>query len=322
MKTEHKIFFAIPFDRLTLNVYESIRKEVTEYFKKQGYELTTVIGNSQIGPSPDFSQVVSFRAQNTELHHQFLREIANSDIIIADLTNNNPNVHIELGIALTLNKNILRVTGRSERELGFDIQNLEVHVYKDRESLLEKIIKYIEIFLKIKRLDFQASYGGLYKKEQAAIILPGTQQEVKKDNTWTYPIKDFFFRDGAIKFDFELVNCLGQESWVGIHFRAANPIYLGNYLLYVKKTGLVQLVEFNPNINILFSSQIDPSILDNKISCLLEIENNQIEVKAVGKELKIDKLTRQNSGSVVLSTYECQARFINLELINRDTLNI
>lgn len=323
MKKEHKIFFAIPFDKLTLHIYETIQNEITEYFKKQGYALTTVIGNKQMSPSPNYSEIISFRAQNTELHHQFLREIANSDIIVADLTNNNPNVHVELGIALTLNKNILRVTGRSEKELGFDIQNLEVCLYRDKNDLLEKIIKYVEVFLKIKRLDFQASYGALYKKELPIITLPGTQPEVKKENTWTYPVNNFYFRDGAIKFDFEFLNCLSPESWVGIYFRAANPVYLGSYLLYVRKKGVVELAEFTPNINILYRAQVDnPSIFDGEISCLIEIENNQVEVKANSESVIIDKLARQNSGGVVLASWECQARFHNLELINRDTLDL
>ena len=43
---------------------------------------------------------------NTELYKQFVSEIYKADIIIADLTHNNPNVHVELGIALQMNKNM------------------------------------------------------------------------------------------------------------------------------------------------------------------------------------------------------------------------
>ena len=58
--------------------------------------------------------------------------------MIADLTNNNPNVHVELGIALMQNKNILRVTGRSLSEVGFDIRQLELRPYGDEETLLSR----------------------------------------------------------------------------------------------------------------------------------------------------------------------------------------
>lgn len=322
MKAEHKIFFAIPFDKLTRNVYEEVCKEIVSHFKKQGYKLTTIIGNEQITPSPDYSEILSFRAQNTELHRQFFKEIANSDIIVADLTNNNPNVHVELGVALVLNKNILRVTGRPEKELGFDIQNLQVYLYKNKCDLQKRIIKYLELFLKIKRLNFSEEYSILYKKISDLIKLPGTQPEVKKDIIWSYPIKGFYFRDGAIRLDFEFLNYFSPVSWIGIYFRATNPILLGSYLLYVRQNGTVELAENNPNPNIIFKQQVlKPFELNDSLNCLIEIENDQIEIKANGQSLKIGKLVQQNIGGIILASWECQAQFKNIELINRDTID-
>ncbi len=112
MKRAYKIFFAIPFDTLTRCVYEEMSVQLQDIFKQKEVELTTVIGNKQIGPSQNYLDVLSFKAQNRDLHDQFLGDIETSDVVVADLTNNNPNVHVELGVALTFNKNILRVTGR------------------------------------------------------------------------------------------------------------------------------------------------------------------------------------------------------------------
>ena len=121
MKPSHKIFFAIPFDSATKQLYERVAEGLRQRYKT----LTTIIGTEEIGPSPSYSSIATFKAQNRELTEQFFKRIRDADVVVADLTHNNPNVHVELGIALFENKNILRVTGRSVTELGFDIRNLE-----------------------------------------------------------------------------------------------------------------------------------------------------------------------------------------------------
>src|SRR5713101_6476782 len=118
-KRSHKIFFAIPFDSATKQLYE----RVTEALRQRYKGLITTIGNEEVGPSPRYSDIVTFKAQNRELTRQFVSQIQDADVIVADLTHNNPNVHVELGFALSENKNILRVVGRSLTELGFDIRN-------------------------------------------------------------------------------------------------------------------------------------------------------------------------------------------------------
>jgi len=111
MKPAYKLFFAIPFDSATKNLYDRVCRTI----RKQYPSVTTVIGNQEVGPSPMYSDIASFKVQNRELTKQFVAQIQESDIVIADLTHNNPNVHVELGIALMESKNILRVTGRSIR---------------------------------------------------------------------------------------------------------------------------------------------------------------------------------------------------------------
>ena len=323
MKTEYKIFLAIPFDTLTKNVYDNVSKKLRDYFEKKGYKLTTVIGSEQIGPSPDYSEILTFRAQNTELHRQFLKEITDSDIIVVDLTNDNPNVHIELGVALTLNKNILRVTGRGVSDLGFDIQSFKVDTYTNEKDLLGKIKKYIEVFFKIKNLDFSEENKSLYRKIPETIFLPGTKPEIGKDKWWSYPIKDFLFRDGAIKLEIEFVNCLNDESWIGVYFRLAPHFYLGSYLMYIRKNGFVELAEYDPNLNVIHKEQcLNPIDLNAKIDLLLQVENSQVEATINGQSFIIPKLKQQRNGRIMLATYECRAQFKNLELINRDTIEM
>ena len=323
MKTKHKIFFAIPFDNLTKQIYERICEDIRNYFRKKGYKLTTVIGKEQIGPSLQYSEALSFRAQNTELQKQFFKEIADSDIIVADLTNNNPNVHVELGVALTLNKNILRVTGRAVKELGFDIQNLEIYSYIAEKDLFEKIVSYLDVFFKVKKLDFSEDYKSLYKQISKISLLPGTEVEIAKGRLWFYPIKGYLFRDGAIKLEFKFLNSLNPESWFGIYFRTEREIYLGSYLFYIRQNGLVELAEYNPNLNIIYKEQLfQPEDVSGKNSLLIEIENDEVEAKVDKKSLKIKGLRQQSNGRIIIATYECRAQFENLELINRDTIDL
>ena len=111
MNTDRKLFFAIPFGSATRCLYERVCESVRARYPR----VTTEIGSEQVGPSRDYSNIASFKAQNRQLTEQFVAKIREADIIVADLTHNNPNVHVELGMALLSNKNILRVTGRFRR---------------------------------------------------------------------------------------------------------------------------------------------------------------------------------------------------------------
>jgi len=315
MKSEYKIFFAIPFDKLTKHAYEEMSRQLQEIFEARACQLVTVIGNQQIGPSQHYLDILSFKSQNAYLHDQFFKDIETSDLIVADLTNNNPNVHVELGMALVLNKNILRVTGRDVKELGFDIQNLDVFAYKDKDDLLNKIQKYIERFIEIKRLDFSPEYEELYKKTDPLILL-GTKEEMIKGKLWFYAIAGYSFRDGAIRLTFEFLNNLDDESWFGVYLRASENAFLGSFLLYVRKNGFVELGRYpGPEI----FSRKGRVALKQRNSLLLEIENDELEVEVNDGKNNFDGLKMQNVGNIWIATWECQARADDVELINRDT---
>ena len=82
MKSSHKLFFAIPFDSATTKLYEKVRLTIRNRYP----DITTVIGNREVGPSPRYSDIASFKAQNRELTKQFVNQIRDADIVIADLT--------------------------------------------------------------------------------------------------------------------------------------------------------------------------------------------------------------------------------------------
>jgi hypothetical protein len=153
-KRSYKIFFAIPFDSYSISMY---REHIIPRLQKQygeERELLCIVGNQQIGSPRTYEAIETFKMQNSELFRHFVKQIRQADIIIADLTDNNPNVHVELGIALFYNKNILRVTRSSYERLAFDVRNYEIDQYSMQDGLFDKIEKYLELFLQDKRLGF------------------------------------------------------------------------------------------------------------------------------------------------------------------------
>lgn len=240
MKLSHKLFFAIPFDSATKNLYNRVCNTIRRLYP----DITTVIGNNEVGPLPRYSDIASFKAQNRELTKQFVHQIRDADIIIADLTHNNPNVHVELGIALIENKNILRVTGRSVTELGFDIRNLEVSQYKDQKELTKTITNYLDIFLEIKKLPITDQFPQLYFKEPELIKLRAFDKHQDKLDIQSNCPDGFKIRDGAVKAEFEILNAKTPGDWFGIYLRVGMHFLMGGYLVYVRQSGLLEMAVY------------------------------------------------------------------------------
>ena len=158
-KSSYKVFVAIPFDGAMLPVYKMILNRLEGEF---GGRFCFIYGNNPIKPTSHL-EIDFFKNQNNDLLKQFLDNIKSSDIIVADLTNNNPNVHVELGIAITLEKNILRVTGRDLTEIASDIRGYENSKYNNPDELYNIIKKYLKLFLSIKDLPLSEEAGRFYR---------------------------------------------------------------------------------------------------------------------------------------------------------------
>jgi predicted nucleotide-binding protein len=60
------------------------------------------------------------------------------DLVLADLTNNNPNVFFELGMAYMISHDILMISQDDSNSIPFDIKNEQVIFYKkDNLDLLK-----------------------------------------------------------------------------------------------------------------------------------------------------------------------------------------
>ena len=315
MKTSHKLFFAIPFDSATKNLYKRICSKLRKRYQK----ITTVIGNEEIGPSPEYSDFASFKAQNRELTRQFVAQIMDADIVIADLTHNNPNVHIELGIALTENKNILRVTGRSVSELGFDIRNLEVFSYNTENDLTKKIMAYLDTFLKIKKIPISKELAPLYCEEPVTPIhlkALKTAHDTLDIQSNCHP--DFLIRDGAVQVDFEILDSKTPNDWFGIYFRAGSHPIMGSHLVYVRQNGMVEIAVY-PGPRIINTLSTGQTIV-GKQSILIEFENNHLKVQIGNELLLTDNLSHQTPGRVLQAAWNANVDVHLAQMICRDTI--
>ncbi|PGV71978.1 hypothetical protein [Bacillus cereus] len=110
MSNKYKIFFIMPFDTEFNDLYAHI-KEIIEN-EDERFEV--------------------FRADNLLNQQNILKDIVisinNSDLIVADLTDLNPNVFYELGIAHALRKNVILLTQQID-ELPFDLRSYRVLSY-------------------------------------------------------------------------------------------------------------------------------------------------------------------------------------------------
>ncbi len=283
MKTDHRLFFAIPFDSATKNLYERVCQTIRDQYPN----ITTVIGNREVGPSQRHSDIASFKAQNRELTKQFVHQIRDADIIVADLTHNNPNVHVELGIALVENKNILRVTGRSVTELGFDIRNLEVHQYKDEDQLTKIITKYLKLFLEIKNLPVTDQFPQLYFREPGLIELRALQKRIALDVQSNCP-EGFRMRDGAVRAEFQILEAKTPEDWFGIYLRVGANLLMGGYLVYVRQNGLLEVAAY-PGPQVLQAVSTGQSISGRQI-LTIEFENDYLEARLGATQLNYPRL--------------------------------
>jgi hypothetical protein len=312
MKTDHKLFFAIPFDSATKNLYDRICSKI----RKRYPAVTTVIGNQEIGPSPEYSSFASFKAQNRELTRQFVNQIMEADIVIADLTHNNPNVHLELGIALTENKNMIRVSGRSVSELGFDIRNLEVRHYKDEAQLYKTIMTYLETFFKIKRLPISENFAPLYCEEP---VVPIKLRAIEKNFDFQSNCPtDFMIRDGAVQVDFEILGARSQDDWFGIYFRAATSPTMGSHLAYVRQNGNVEIAVY-PGPRIIETFSTGRPIV-GRHSLIIQFENNQLELDMGDVNLRTDKLSHQTAGRIFQAAWFADVDVHSAQMICRDTI--
>ncbi len=119
MSDVKKVFVLMPFDEGFTSIYEHIIKPA---FKDVGYEV---------------SRADSFIDQQNIIR-DIVNGIANADLVVADLTNLNPNVLYELGLCHALKIPTILLS-QSIEEVPFDLRSYRIQVYSDRIGKSDKI---------------------------------------------------------------------------------------------------------------------------------------------------------------------------------------
>ncbi len=311
IKASYRIFFAIPFDSATHEMYARIAEVIREK-----YSVTTIIGTKEIGPSRDYSNIASFKAQNAEMIAQMRLAIEKADVIVADMTHNNPNVHFELGIALYSNKNILKVTGRSLTELGFDIRGLEIDAYDSEDDLIGKICNYLELFMRIKNLPLSPDSEDLYRQFPYAEPIG----IVKRHQIATIPLDGFRMRDGVVETTFAFKEFIDSDDWWGIYFRFDSNPMLNSYLVYCRQNGYVEIAAY-PGTKILARQLLVPGGITCEKVFSVGLDGDTVEARIDGKTLRYDRLEIQSQGNVWLAAHQCQVICPKAEAVCRDTIS-
>jgi hypothetical protein len=213
------------------------------------------------------------------------------------------------------NKNILRVTGRSVTELGFDIRNLEVRQYRHEKELIRTVVRYLVTFFAIKRLRISQRHGALYFREPTPLRLKAQECEFAMASNTP---RSYLLRDGAVKATFEILEARSAEDWFGIYFRTGASPFLGSHLVYVRQNGAVELGVYpGPQIIERFSL---PRAISGKRTLMIAFENNKVEIQIGGGRFSSSKLSHQTTGRIVFAAWRANVIVHSAEMISRDTI--
>jgi len=326
-KGSYKLFFAIPFDCDTRCIYEYVVKEIQKKYKAK--KLVCVTGNEQIGTATQYKTIETFKMQNSELFRCFVKQIRDADIVVADLTDNNPNVHVELGIALFYNKNILRVTRHSYEKLGFDVRNYQVSQYKLREDLLNKIVDYLNLFFKIKGLNFRKENSDLYyyysHKRKLRCLKDGKEKKTGENIFDRYSI-DFQMRDGEVRVTFNISDYTGKEDkgWFGVFLRVC-PMgpFLGSCVVYVRGDGNLEISTF-PEHKLVGPERLcnKKRLNDKELTLIIQLEGNSVKASIADENIHLEhsRLDIQSRGSVMFGCWNSNAEFWDTQIVCRDAI--
>lgn len=90
---------------------------------------------------------VDMITKSSDISDDIIEAIKKSDVIIVDVTKNNPNVMFEFGYALALKKSPI-IISQSTDYLSFDIQNMRTIIYQNTWQGIEKLNTDLSKFIK------------------------------------------------------------------------------------------------------------------------------------------------------------------------------
>lgn len=308
------IFFAYAWDTFVMQAYKDIASSLSPKWNTQSGSL--VIKSNQLA-----SEVEMFRNRNKHLYDAFVSGIASADIFIADITNANANVMLELGIAIQLNKNILIVTSQDYSKLPFDVNHFQINRYKNTSELIKFIDQHLDIFSKIKGQNFGDSIEG----ERISVPVKGIikNELIKLDIPWN--LKNF-----KMRLEYKFINVSNEEDWLGVHVRATYPQITSSELIYVRSNGKFETVTIptRPQQLIALDKNISENNLEDGFTRMeITVDESILQACTSDKYFDNNSMTLESFGAIYLQgnahnrrsldtiSIECR----NIEIIRLDT---
>ena len=140
-----RCFLAVPFARSKKHLH--LREVIHKGAEEAGYQLVS-LDQSSVLPGSTIQEAV-------------IGELARSDCIIADVSDRNPNIFFELGLAQAMGKGLLLISHeRGLREVPFDIREFRVITYRDDlegfDDLSRQVYRSLRDFRRFPQSSFAA----------------------------------------------------------------------------------------------------------------------------------------------------------------------
>ncbi len=315
LNRKKSLFVAYPWNIYIQSMYEDIFHRLFESWDIRHGSNVTLKDKVE-------SEVEKFMSRNKHLYDVFVSAIEKCDFFIADVTGTNPNVMLELGVAIQLNKNVLIVTSDELKKLPFDISGFRVSHYKSKEALIKIIEEELNIFSKIKSQTFVKYFDGFYFNFPAA-------GELRHNQLLPFPVPKNL-KNLRLRIEYKFLSDSNSHDWLGIHLRAQLPDIVRSELVYVRSNSKLESVSF-PGRR---APEVGKTIINKQAEMadgfkLLElvIEENSLKALTDSAELEDNKIQTDSTGGVVLHAFahnpptqqNLVISYKNLEILSLDT---
>lgn len=317
-KTKRSLFIARPWDTSMEEAYKLVINSFSpEWNIQDGSNIIKC-------EDPATGEREMFINRNKQLYEMFVSGIQKSDVFIADVTNVNANVMIELGIAIQLYKNVIIVTGQDKNKLPFDIHGFKADKYNSISELISIIKKQLSLYLSIKKQTFDDYFAENYLSLKGGNL---TANNAVIPIELPKAIKNLKFR-----IEYKFINVSDEQDWLGIHLRASSTSVQPSELVYVRKNESLEVVTLPTRSTPVVGK--DKEIKDNIMSdgftrLELILDGNRLLAATSKKELLDDSIQLESFGSIYLQANghnqskreDLSVEFRNVEVISLDTIS-
>lgn len=315
INSKKTLFVAYPWDMYVKSMYEDIfSKLFKEWDIRHGSDVTL--------KDKTESEIEKFMNRNKHLYDIFVSAIKKSDFFIADITNTNPNVMLELGIAIQLNKNVLIVSSDKIGDLPFDISGFRISKYNNKTELEKIITEELKIFKKIRSQNFEKYFKGFYFDYPS-------EGELGHGKALQLPLPRTI-KNIRLRLEYKFLADSNSHDWLGIHLRTPSLDFIRSELVYIRSNNKLESVSYPGRRSPVVGKPKNikkPKDGDSfKLLELVMVENSLIAITPESKLID-NELLNENLGGVILHAWahnpptrqNLKIRYRNIKIISLDT---